>query len=45
MTDSSTWVAEKGNMPNLKVLFKGDKFLINTYHALSQPEGATPEAA
>ena len=44
MTDSSTWVAEKKNMPSLKVLFKGDKFLINTYHTLSQPEGATPGA-
>ena len=44
MTDSSTWVAEKKNMPGLKILFKGDKFLINTYHTLSQPEGATPGA-
>ncbi len=42
MTDSSTWVAEKKNLPNLKVLFRGDKFLINTYHALSQPKDATP---
>ncbi len=45
MTDSSTWAAEQKNMPNLKILFKGDKFLINTYHTLSQPEGATPGAA
>jgi len=44
MTDSSTWVAEKKNMPNLQILFKGDQFLINTYHTLSQPEGATPGA-
>lgn len=42
MVDSSTWVAEKGHVPNLQVLFKGDKFLVNTYHALSQPAGATP---
>lgn len=42
MTDSSTWVAEKKNLPNLKILFRGDKFLINTYHALSQPKDATP---
>jgi tungstate transport system substrate-binding protein len=42
MTDSSTWVAEKSNTPNLKVLFSGDIFLINTYHALCQPEDATP---
>jgi len=45
MTDSSTWVAEKKNSPNLKILFRGDKFLINTYHALSQPAGATPGAS
>jgi len=42
MTDSSTWVAEKKNLPNLKVLFRGDPVLINTYHTLCQPEGATP---
>jgi tungstate transport system substrate-binding protein len=42
MTDSSTWVAEKREMPNLKILFRGDRFLINTYHALCQPKGATP---
>ena len=45
MTDSSTWVAERNNMPNLKILFRGDKFLINTYHTLAQPAGATPGAA
>ena len=44
MVDSSTWVAEKKNLPNLEVLFKGDKFLVNTYHALAQPAGATPGA-
>jgi len=44
MTDSSTWAAQKKNVPNLKILFRGDKFLINTYHALCQPEGATPGA-
>lgn len=44
MTDSSTWVAEKKNLPNLIILFRGDKFLVNTYHALSQPAGATPGA-
>jgi tungstate transport system substrate-binding protein len=42
MADSSTWVAEKKNVPGLKILFRGDKFLINTYHALCQPQGATP---
>jgi tungstate transport system substrate-binding protein len=45
MVDSSTWVAEKKEVPNLKVLFKGDKMLVNTYHALCQPPGATPGAA
>jgi tungstate transport system substrate-binding protein len=44
MVDSSTWVAEKKNVPDLKVLFKGDKMLVNTYHALCQPAGATPGA-
>ncbi|MCP4024187.1 MAG: solute-binding protein [Desulfobacteraceae bacterium] len=39
MTDSSTWVAGKKDLKNLKVLFKGDPFLINTYHGLCQPEG------
>jgi tungstate transport system substrate-binding protein len=42
MTDSSTWVAEGKGLSNLKILFKGDKFLVNTYHALCQPPGSTP---
>jgi tungstate transport system substrate-binding protein len=41
MTDSSTWVAGKKSLNNLSVLFRGDPVLINTYHALCQPEGAT----
>ncbi len=41
MVDSSTWVAGKRQLPNLNVLFKGDPVLINTYHGLCQPEGAT----
>ncbi len=45
MTDSSTWVKGKKNLSNLKILFRGDPFLINTYHALCQPEGATEGAA
>jgi tungstate transport system substrate-binding protein len=44
MTDSSTWVAEKKNLPKLSILFQGDKMLVNTYHALAQPAGATPGA-
>ncbi|MCP3872305.1 MAG: solute-binding protein [Desulfobacteraceae bacterium] len=39
MTDSSTWVAGKKGLGNLKVLFKGDPVLINTYHGLCQPDG------
>ena len=45
MVDSSTWVADKKDVPNLKILFKGDILLVNTYHALCQPSGATPGAA
>jgi tungstate transport system substrate-binding protein len=45
MVDSSTWVAGKKDVPNLKILFKGDKLLVNTYHALCQPAGATSGAA
>jgi tungstate transport system substrate-binding protein len=41
MTDSSTWVAGRKELGNLAVLFRGDPMLINTYHALCQPEGAT----
>lgn len=46
MSDSSTWTkgrAEHG-LANLAVLYKGDPVLINTYHALGQPSGATPNA-
>ncbi len=42
MTDSSTWVAAKNELVNLEVLYRGDPLLINTYHALCQPPGATP---
>ena len=45
MADSSTWAAGKKTVPNLKILFRGDKMLVNTYHALAQPAGATPGAA
>ncbi len=44
LTDSSTWVMEKGGLPELRVLFRGDPFLINAYHGLAQPPGATPGA-
>ena len=45
MTDSSTWYAGMKNLRNLKVLFKGDRFIINVYHALCQPAGATAGAS
>ena len=41
MTDSSTWVAAKKELTHLEILFRGDPLLINTYHALCQPPGAT----
>jgi tungstate transport system substrate-binding protein len=45
MTDSSTWAMEKKNVPGLGILYSGDKVLINTYHTLVRPEGASPGAA
>jgi tungstate transport system substrate-binding protein len=44
MTDSSTWIVGKKNTPCLRLLFKGDPVLVNVYHALCQPGGATPGA-
>lgn len=41
MTDSSTWIADKTNLPNLVILFKGDPVLANTYHALCVSDEAT----
>ena len=42
MSDSSTWIMEKGVAPDLVIIYRGDKFLVNTYHALIAPPGATP---
>lgn len=42
MTDSSTWVAAKKELGSLKILFSGDPFIVNTYHTLAVPAGATP---
>lgn len=42
MSDSSTWIMEKGVAPDLVILYRGDRFLVNTYHALLAPPGATP---
>ena len=44
MTDSSTWLAGRSRTPNLKILFQGDPFIVNVYHALCQPPGATDAA-
>lgn len=41
MSDSSTWIMEKEVAPDLAILYRGDKFLVNTYHALVAPIGAT----
>lgn len=44
MTDSSTWVAAKKDVPQLKVLFRGDKSLVNTYSAMLATGGTPGEA-
>jgi len=41
MSDSSTWIEANKTLKRLKILFRGDPVMINTYHALCQPEGAT----
>lgn len=41
MSDSSTWIMEKGVAPDLAILFRGDRILVNTYHAIVAPPGAT----
>ena len=42
MSDSSTWIMEKAVAPDLVILYRGDRFLVNTYHALTSPPGMTP---
>lgn len=42
MSDSSTWIMEQHVAPSLKVLFRGDRRLVNVYHALVAPPGRTP---
>jgi tungstate transport system substrate-binding protein len=44
LTDSSTFVVEGPNVPNLKRLYRGDAALANPYHTL-YPADATPGAA
>ncbi|MBS1161187.1 MAG: putative transporter substrate binding protein precursor [Proteobacteria bacterium] len=40
MSDSSTWLMEKSVAPDLQIHFRGDRFLVNTYHAIVAPAGA-----
>jgi tungstate transport system substrate-binding protein len=42
MSDSSTWIMEKNVAPDLVILYRGDRALVNTYHALTAPAGTTP---
>lgn len=44
MTDSSTWVATKKEVPQLTVLLRGDKALVNTYSAMLATGGTPGEA-
>lgn len=44
MTDSSTWVAAKKELPQLAVLYRGDKALVNTYSAMLATGGTPGEA-
>jgi tungstate transport system substrate-binding protein len=46
LTDSSTFVAERAGLPNLKVLFRGGQVLMNPYHTLwlKDPTPGTPLA-
>jgi tungstate transport system substrate-binding protein len=44
LTDSSTFIAERRNMPKLKVVFRGGEILANPYHTLYLTD-PTPGAA
>jgi tungstate transport system substrate-binding protein len=44
MTDSSTFIAMKSGLRNLRVLFRGDPLLVNRYHALVAAADTRPEA-
>jgi tungstate transport system substrate-binding protein len=46
LTDSSTFVAERRNVPNLTVLVQGGTILLNPYHTLlpTEPTPGTPTA-
>lgn len=46
LTDSSTFVAERSKVPNLKILFRGGAVMMNPYHTLwlKDPVPGTPLA-
>lgn len=46
LTDSSTFILQRSELPNLKLLFRGGKALSNAYHTLyrAQPTPGTPTA-
>ncbi len=46
LTDSSTFVAKRAGLPNLKVLYRGGQLLMNPYHTLwlTDPTPGTPMA-
>jgi tungstate transport system substrate-binding protein len=46
LTDSSTFIAERRNMPKLKQLFAGGELLLNPYHTLylTQPTAGAATA-
>ncbi len=43
MTDSSAWAAAGRDLRGLKILFRGDPFVVNSYHALRRSDRG-PEA-
>lgn len=46
LTDSSTFIVERKNVPGLKLLFRGGDMLLNPYHTLwlTEPTAGTPTA-
>ena len=43
MTDRSTFLTDRKNVPNLEILSEGDRYLINEYHALVGNPAKYPE--
>jgi tungstate transport system substrate-binding protein len=46
LTDSSTFILQRSELPNLKVLYRGGQLLMNPYHTLwlTDPTPGTPTA-